>query len=124
MKHPLMGRTRRIGFALLIAFSLAITPAEPCAAVAKLQRDPAHACCPHKAKPAIPDLTSPDCHCTISQSTPPGALASERETSVPVATISETPITARADTDAQQPTLLQIRPLHFRHVAFQQLLIY
>lgn len=119
----LLSRTIRGGFAILIALSLALAPADACASVAKLKRDPSHNCCPHKAKPAIPDLTSPDCHCSISQSVPAPVAANDGEITVPAVTIGRTWPGRDVQTVVSFVSAEKLYSPQFRYIAFHQLLI-
>ena len=119
----MLSRTIRGAFASLIALSLSLTPADICASVAKLKRDPLHKCCPHKARPAIPDLTSPDCHCSISPSAPAPVVANDGEITVPVIAIDSTWPGRDALTVVLSVPAVKFYSLQHRYLAFHQLLL-
>ena len=119
----LLSRTIRGVFASLIALSLSLAPPDICASVAKLKRDTSHNCCPHKARPAIPDLTSPDCHCTISPSAPAPVAANDGEITMPVLAIDRTWLGRAAPTVVPSVPAVKFYSLQFRYIAFHQLLI-
>lgn len=119
-----MTKVIRTGVALLIAATMLLVPNELGVAITKLQRDPAHDCCAHRAKTAIPDLLAPDCHCSITQSVPVEAPAKEGETAqLAVGHTLALPFADRMVASGVPAPLPQIRTPQFRYIAFHQLLI-